>query len=80
MLKRVITSLVYEICEFFAKRYLRKGIAMVKNRSLHLFAKRNEYNTCLFIFFNWYFFNEVHSTLQKPVNVGLKVQLLIKLV
>ena len=51
MLKRVITSLVYEICEFFAKRYLRKGIAMVKNRSLHLFAKRNEYNTCLFIFF-----------------------------
>ena len=29
----VITSLVYEICEFFAKRYQRKGIAMVKNAS-----------------------------------------------
>ena len=27
----VITSLVYEICEFFAKRYQRKGIALVKN-------------------------------------------------
>ena len=32
-LKRVITSLVYEIYEFFAKRYLRKGIAKVKNAS-----------------------------------------------
>ena len=32
-MKRVITSLVYEICEFFAKRYLRKGIAKVKNAS-----------------------------------------------
>ena len=26
-------ALVYEICEFFAKIYLRKGIAMVKNAS-----------------------------------------------
>ena len=36
-------ALVYEICEFFAKRYLRKGIAMVKNASRVI----KEWNACI---------------------------------